>query len=68
MSRLSFARLNRHYVGYGDFLDVLQVFIKLWCDFEIFRLLTTLDEQSSTALVANVRVYMVDWDALSGND
>lgn len=64
MSRLSFARSEGHWNGYGALLRVYQRLIKCWFDFGIFRLLNTFHVEPHITLFGIARFYEMDWDAL----
>lgn len=68
MIRLFFAQLDMHLRGYGALLRVTKGLIKSCLDFGIFHSLTKLHAEPSTALIAIVRVYEVDWDGLNSHD
>lgn len=66
MSRLSFARLDRHCKGYGALVRGPQCFSKFWLGLQIFVMLTKINFDLITALVLVACVYVLNWVALSG--
>lgn len=67
VSRLSFVRLVGHCGVYGVSYEFHDKMVKSLVDFGIFRLLTSLDAEPSTALLDIARVNDADWDTLNGH-
>lgn len=54
--------------GLSRLAAIFEEMIKSWFDFGIFRLLSSINVEPSTALLVNEGVYDVDWHALEGHD
>lgn len=67
VSRLLFSQLRRHFEAYEELLRIPQGLIKSWFDFEIPCLLSKLDVEPSTALLA-IALFLRGWDVLVSHD
>lgn len=62
ISRLSFAHLNKHREVYGTLYRLPNGLIESCIDVEIFQLFAELAAEPSTATIAILRFYELDWE------